>query len=92
MKLLVSTRSKVTKNENGKNVSYLELTEVVLIHCNTVNNDYQQDSRLLHTFFPNKLFCQLLDISPKKYIFFKKLLIQNFHILKCGLLIEILNF
>ena len=42
MKLLGSTKSKITKNENGENVPYLEVTEVVLIHCNVVNNSYQQ--------------------------------------------------
>ena len=47
MKLLGRTTSKITKDENGENVSHLEITEVVLIHCNIVNNDYQQDSRVL---------------------------------------------
>ena len=65
MKLLGSTNSKITKNENGENVPNLEITEVILAHCNIVNNDYQQDSRVLYTFAPNKLFGQLLDISPK---------------------------
>ena len=46
MKLLGSTKSKINKNENGENVSHLEITEVVLIHFNIVNNDYQQDSRV----------------------------------------------
>ena len=50
MKLLGSTKSKITKDENGENVPHLEITEVVLIHCNIVNNDYQQDSRVLYTF------------------------------------------
>ena len=50
---------------------HLEITEVVLIHCNIVNNDYQQDSRVLYTFVPNKSFGQLLDISPKNFIFLK---------------------
>ena len=50
---------------------HLEITEVVLIHCNIVNNDYQQDSRALYTFVPNKTFGQLLDISPKNYVFLK---------------------
>ena len=50
---------------------YLEITEVVLIHCNVVNNSYQQNSRVLYTFVPNKSFGQLLDISPKKFIFLK---------------------
>ena len=49
----------------------LEITEVVLIHCNIVNNDYQQDSGVLYTFVPNKSFGQLLDVSPKNYIFLK---------------------
>ena len=49
----------------------LETTEVVLIHCNIVNNHYQQDSRVLYTFVPNKSFAQLLDISLKDFIFLK---------------------
>ena len=65
-KLLSSTKGKITKYKNDKNVSHLEITEVVIIHCNIVNNDYQQNSRVLYTFVPNKSFCQLLDISPKK--------------------------
>ena len=43
MKLLESTKSEITKDENGENVLHLEITEVVFIHCNIVNNDYQQD-------------------------------------------------
>ena len=43
MKLLGNTKSKITKNENGENLPHSEITEVVLIHCNIVNNDYQQD-------------------------------------------------
>ena len=43
MKLLASTKSKITKDENSKNVPHLEITEVILVHCNIVNNDYQQD-------------------------------------------------
>ena len=53
---------KITKDENGKNVPQLEITEVVLIHCNIFNNDYQQDSRVLYAFVPNTRFGQLLDI------------------------------
>ena len=71
MKLLGSTKSKITKDENGKNVPRLEITEVVLIHCNIANDDYHQDSRFLHTFVPNKPFGQLLDISPNNFIFLK---------------------
>ena len=71
MKLLGNTKSKITKDENSENVPHLEITEVVLIHCNLVNNYYQQDSRVLYTFVPNKSFGQLLDISQKKFIFLK---------------------
>ena len=73
MKLLGSTESKIPKNENGEDVPHLEVTEVVLVHCNFVNNNYQHDSRVLCTFIPNKSFGQLLDISPKKFIFKKTL-------------------
>ena len=71
MKLLRSTKSKITKNENGENVPYLEINEIVLIHCNVVNNSYQQNSRVLYTFVPNKSFGQLLDISLENFIFLK---------------------
>ena len=71
MKLLGSIKSKITKDENGENVPYLEITEVILIHCNVVNNSYQQNSRVLYTFVPNKSFGQLLDISSKSFIFLK---------------------
>ena len=56
MKLLGSTKSKINKDKNGENLSYLEITEVVLIHCYIVNNNYQQHSRVLYTFVPNKSF------------------------------------
>ena len=56
MKLLGSTKNKITKDKNGENVPHLEITQVVLIHCNIVNNDHQQDSRVLYTFIPNKYF------------------------------------
>ena len=64
MKLLGSTESKITKDKNGKNVPNLETVELVLVHYNLVNNDYQQDSRILFTFVPNKSFGSLLEISP----------------------------
>ena len=84
MKLLWSTTSKLTKDENGESLPNLEITEVVLVHCNFVNNDYQHDSRVLYTFISNKSFGQWSDISIK-------LLNQNFHILKYGLLIKVLS-
>ena len=71
VKLLGRTKINITKDKNVENASHLEITELVLVHCNIVNNDYQQDSRVLYTFVPNKLFGQLLDISPKNSIFLK---------------------
>ena len=56
MKLLGSTENKITKDKNGENVPHLEIMEVLLVHCDIVNNDYQQDSRVLHTFVPSKPF------------------------------------
>ena len=69
MKLLGSTKNKITKDKNDENVLHLEITEVVLVHCNFVNNDYQQDSRVLYTFVPNKPFGSLLEFSPTNHIF-----------------------
>ena len=63
MKLLGSTKNKITKDKNGENVPHLEITEVVLVHCNIVNNDYQQDS--------NKPFGSLLEVSLTNHIFLK---------------------
>ena len=70
-KLLGSTKNKITEDKNRENVPHLEITEVVLVHCNIVNNDYQQDSRVLYTFVPNKPFGSLLEISPTNHIFLK---------------------
>ena len=69
MKLLGSTESKITKDKNGENVPHLEVVELVLVHCNLVDNDYQQDSRILYTFVPNKTFGSLLEMSPKNQVF-----------------------
>ena len=54
MKFFRSTKSKINKDENVKNVPHFEITEVVPIHCNIVHNDYQQDSIVLYTFVRNK--------------------------------------
>ena len=71
MKLLGSTESKITKDKNGQNVPHLEVVELVLIHRNLANNDYQQDSRILYSFVPNKTFGSLLEISPSNHVFLK---------------------
>ena len=65
MKLLGSTENKMTKGKNGKNVPHL------VVHCNIVNNDYQQDLRVLNTFVPNKPFGSLLEMSPTNHIFLR---------------------
>ena len=64
MKLLGNTENEITKDKDGENVPHLEITEVILVHCNIVNSDYQQDSRVLYTFVSNKPFGSLLEISP----------------------------
>ena len=69
MKLLENIKGKITKDENVETFSRLEKTGVVLVNSNIVKNDYQHNSRVLHTFVPNKPFGQLLDISPKHFIF-----------------------
>ena len=87
MKLLGSTKSKITGEKNGENVPHLEIAELVLIHCNIVNNIYQQNSRILYTFLPNKPFGSLLEISPTNHIFLKKLIL-SFKKSKYGLQIK----
>ena len=65
MKLLGSTESKKTKGKNCENVPHFEITDVVLVQCNIVNNDYLQDLRALYTFVSKKPSDSLLEISPK---------------------------
>ena len=69
MKLLGSAENKITKDKNGKNVPHLEIVELVLVHYNLVDNDYQQNSRILFTFVPNRAFGSLLEISPTNHVF-----------------------
>ena len=82
IKLLGSTENKIPKDKNGEKVPYFEITEAVLVHCNIVNNDYQQVS--------NKPFCSLLEISPTNHIFLKTFT-QNIKTLRYGLQIKIVN-
>ena len=70
MKLLGSTENKITEDKNGEN-AHLEITEVVLVHCDIVDNYYQQDSRVLYNFVRSKPFGSLLEISPTNHIFLK---------------------
>ena len=71
MKLLGSTKDTIDADKNSENVPRLENVEVVLVHCNLVNNNYQQASRLLFTFVPNKQYGQLISISPHSLVFLK---------------------
>ena len=71
IKLLGNTKNELTKDKIEENVPYLEITEVVLVHSNIVNNNYQHDSRVWHTFVPNKSFGLLVDILSKKLTFLK---------------------
>ena len=59
MKLPGSTKIKITKDKNSENVPHLEIAEIV--YWNTVDNEYQHDSRVLYSFVPNITFGQLLD-------------------------------
>ena len=69
IKLFGSIKNKISKDKNGENVPHVEVTKVVLVHRNIVNNYYQQYLRVLYTFVPNKSFGQLLEVSPTNVIF-----------------------
>ena len=66
MKLLGSTKSKITENEHSKHLSHLEITKVVLLHCNIESNGSQQNFRALYTFIPNESSVLLVGIHRKK--------------------------
>ena len=69
MKLLGSMKNIIDADKNSENVPRLENVEVVLVHCNLVNNSYQQNSRVLFTFVSNKQYGQLISISPRSLVF-----------------------
>ena len=71
IKLIGNIKNEINKDENVENGPHLELTGIVLVHCNIVNNGYQQNARVLYTFDSNKSFRQLLNISPKLFLFLK---------------------
>ena len=71
MILLGSTEKMMDKDKYSENVPNLETTEIMLLHCNVFNNDYQQDSRVLYTFVPKWSFGQLLHISTKHFVSLK---------------------
>ena len=71
IKLIGNTKNEINKDENGENGPHLELIGIILVHCNILNKGYQQNARVLYTFNSNKSFRQLLDISPKLFLFLK---------------------
>ena len=71
MKLLGSTSSIIDKDKNSETVPKVENVEVVLVHCNLVNNSYHQHLRVLFTFVPNKKYGQLISISPHSLVFLR---------------------
>ena len=71
MKLIGSTKSLKDKIKHGENVPILEVVEVVLVQCNLVDNKYQQKSKVLYTFTPNKSYTYLLNVEPSTLVFLK---------------------
>ena len=90
MKLSGSAKKDVDKDKYGEDVPTLESVEVLLVHCNLVNNSYQKASKALFTFVANKQFGQLITISPH-LLTMLKLLVQNFSLLNYGLPIRIIH-
>ena len=68
MRLLGSSKQDNDQDKDGEIVHKLEVVEVVLVHCNLVNNNYQQASKVLFTFVPNEQFGQLINISPHSLV------------------------
>ena len=71
MQLLGSSKKVIDKNKDGEIVPRLETVEVVLVHCFLVNSNYQQASKVLFIFVPNKQFGQLITITPHSPTMFK---------------------
>ena len=90
MKLLGSTKKGVDQDKNGEDVPKLESVEVVLVHCNLVNNNYQQASKVLFTFVPNKQFGQLINIAPHSLTMLSTTNTE-FLFIEVGLLIKIVS-
>ena len=90
MKLLGSTSNSIDKDKNSELVPKLESVDLFLVHCNLVNNSYQQASKVLFTFVPNKKYGQLITVSPHSLIMLKSVN-ADFHLLKFGLRIKIIH-
>ena len=68
---MVTQKLLIDKRKNGENVPRLEVVEVVLVHCNLIDNQYQQKSEVLYIFNPNKPYAYLLNVGPSNVMFFK---------------------
>ena len=90
MELLGSTKTKITKSENNENVPHLSITEVLLVHCNIFIIIIIKIQESFICLFQISHFVNY-KIFHKKNLYFQKLLTQNFHILKYGLQIIVLN-
>ena len=90
MRLLGSMTNSINKDKNSKLVPQLESVDLLLVQCNFVNNSYQQASKVLLTFVPNKKYGQLITVSPHSLIMLKRSIL-NFHLLKFGLRIKIID-
>ena len=71
MRLLVSAKYKISKDENGEYITHLEVVDVVLVHCNLVNNDYHRSSSIIYSFVPINVLGNILNIELKNDIFLK---------------------
>ena len=71
MKLFRSTTNSIDKDKNSELVRKLESVDLALVHCNVVNNNYQQASKVLFTFVPNKKYGQLITVTPETLIMLK---------------------
>ena len=87
---ITKNKKDVDQDKDGEDVPKLESAEVVLVHCNLLNSNYQQASKVLFTFVPNKQFGQLINIAPHSLTMVDTK-IKNFHLLKCTLLIKIVS-
>ena len=90
MKLLGSTKKDLDQDKDGEDVPKLESVEVFLVHFNLVINNYQQASKVLFTFVPNKQFAQLIDIAPHSLTMLSTTNTE-FSFIEVGLLIKIVS-
>ena len=80
MKLLGSTEKDVDRDRNGENARKLEIAGVILVHCNILNNNYQQASKVLFAFVPDKQFRQLITIAPQSLTMLKTTIAEFYYI------------